>query len=88
MRIKQKDLIGKLPQITYTKTLSNQSSVIIQVFNDPKCVNMIKKKSDKVIERQCYPLNDKQYQSYVNGSFEKGNCIKTFWQKLRSCLWS
>ena len=66
MRIKQKELIGKIPKIMYTKTLTNQSSVIIQVFDNPKCVNMIKEVEGKVVERQCYPLDDKQYQTYID----------------------
>ena len=66
MRIKQKELIGKIPKIMYTKTLSNQSFVIIQVFDNPKCVNMIKRVGDKIVERQCYPLDDKQYQTYID----------------------
>ena len=66
MRIKQKELIGKIPKIMYTKTLSNQSLVIIQVFDNPKCVNMIKRVKDKIVERQCYPLDDKQYQTYID----------------------
>lgn len=66
MRIKQKELIGKIPKIMYTKTLSNQSFVIIQVFDNPKCVNMIKRVEDKIVERQCYPLDDKQYQTYID----------------------
>ena len=66
MRIKQKELIGKVPQIMYTKTLSSQSIIIIQVFDNPKCVNLIKEVKDKVVERQCYPLDDKQYQVYID----------------------
>lgn len=66
MRIKQKELIGKIPKVMYTKTLSNQSFVIIQVFDNPKCVNMIKRVEDKIVERQCYPLDDKQYQTYID----------------------
>lgn len=67
MRIKQKELIGKIPQIMYTKPQSsNQSIIIIQVFDNPKCVNLIKEVKDKVVERQCYPLDDKQYQAYID----------------------
>lgn len=66
MRIKQKELIGKVPQIMYTKTLSSQSIIIIQVFDNPKCVNLIKEVEGKVVERQCYPLDDKQYQAYID----------------------
>ena len=66
MRIKQKELIGKVPQVTYTETLPNQLKVIVQVFDNPKCVNMIKLMNEKVIERQCYLLNDMQYQTYIN----------------------
>ena len=66
MRIKQKELIGKVPQITYKETLPDQLVVIIQVFDNPKCVNMIKLAKEKVVERQCYTLNDKQYQTYIN----------------------
>lgn len=66
MRIKQKELIDKLPQIVYTKALSNQSIVIVQVFDNPKCVNMIKKVEDKIVERQCYPLTDEMYKKYID----------------------
>lgn len=66
MRIKQKDLIGKIPQVIYTKDLPNKLSIIIQVFDNPKCVNMIKEVEGKVVERQCYPLDDKQYQEYID----------------------
>lgn len=66
MRIKQKELIGKVPQIMYIKTLSSQSIIIIQVFDNPKCVNLIKEVEGKVVERQCYPLDDKQYQAYID----------------------
>ena len=66
MRIKQKELIGKIPKIMYTKTLYSQSSVIIQVFDNPKCVNMIKIVKERIVERQCYPLDDKQYQTYID----------------------
>ena len=50
----------------YTKTLSSQSIIIVQVFDNPKCVNMIKEVEGKVVERQCYPLDDKQYQEYID----------------------
>ena len=66
MRIKQKELIGNIPKIMYTKTLSNQSIITVQVFDNPKCVNIIKRVEDKVVERQCYPLDDKQYQTYID----------------------
>ena len=66
MRIKQKELIGKLPKVMYTKTLSSQSIIIVQVFDNPKCVNMIKEVEGKVVERQCYLLDDKQYQEYID----------------------
>ena len=66
MRIKQKELIGKIPKVMYTKTLSSQSIIIVQVFDNPKCVNMIKRVEDKIVERQCYPLDDKQYQTYID----------------------
>lgn len=66
MRIKQKELIGKIPKIMYTKDLHNKSTVIIQVFDNPKCVNMIKRVEDKIVERQCYLLDDKQYQTYID----------------------
>ena len=66
MRIKQKELIGKIPKIMYTKTLSSQLIIIVQVFDNPKCVNMIKRVEDKIVERQCYPLDDKQYQTYID----------------------
>ena len=74
MRIKQKELIGKIPKIMYTKTLSNQSLVIIQVFDNPKCVNMIKRVEDKIVERQCYLLDDKQYQTYIDNYNNYGTC--------------
>lgn len=66
MRIKQKELIGKVPRITYTKSVSKQSVVIVQIFDNPKCVNMIKEVEGKIVERQCYPLDDKQYQVYID----------------------
>lgn len=66
MRIKQKELAGKLPRIVYTKVLSSQSIVIVQVFDNPKCVNTIKKVGDKIVERQCYPLTDEMYQKYID----------------------
>lgn len=66
MRIKQKELAGKLPRIIYTKVLSSQSIVIVQVFDNPKCVNTIKKVEDKIVERQCYPLTDEMYQKYID----------------------
>lgn len=66
MRIKQKELIGKLPRIGYTKTLPDKSIVIVQVFDNPKCVNMIKKVDGKIVERQCYPLTDEMYQKYID----------------------
>lgn len=66
MRIKQKELAGKLPRIIYTKVLSSQSIVIVQVFDNPKCVNTIKKVGDKIVERQCYSLTDEMYQKYID----------------------
>lgn len=66
MRIKQKELIGKQPIICYTKSQSKDTFVIVQVFDDPQCVNMIKRVEDKIVERQCYPLDDKQYQEYID----------------------
>ena len=66
MRIKQKDLIGKIPQVTYTKDLPNKLVVIAQVFDNPKCVNLIKKVNNKVTERQCYTLTDDMYQKYID----------------------
>ena len=66
MRIKQKELIGKVPQVTYIETLPNRLKVIVQVFNNPKCVNKIKLMNERVVERQCYPLDDKQYQEYID----------------------
>lgn len=66
MRIKQKELIGKVPQVMYTKTVSAKSIVIVQVFDNPKCVNLIKEVEGKVVERQCYPLTDAQYQAYID----------------------
>ena len=50
----------------YTQTLSRQSLIIVQVFDNPKCVNMIKEVEGKVVERQCYPLDDNQYQTYID----------------------
>lgn len=70
MRIKQKELIGKAPRIMYTKNLSKHLIVIVQVFDKPKCVNMIKKEDDNIIERQCYPLTDEMYQKYID-SYDK-----------------
>lgn len=66
MRIKQKELIGKLPKIMYIKPLTNKEAMMIQVFDNPKCVNMIKLVKEKIVERQCYPLTDKQYQAYID----------------------
>lgn len=67
MRIKQKELIGKQPVICYTKPQSNnQSIVIVQVFDNPRCVNLIKKVGDEVVERQCYPLTESQCQAYID----------------------
>ena len=66
MRIKQKELIGKIPKVTYTEKLPNQSIVIVQVFETPKCVNIIKKRYDTVVERQCYPLTDEMYEKYID----------------------
>ena len=66
MRIKQKELIGKVPTIMYAKDLSRDTIVIFQLFDSPKCVNIIKKVEDKVTERQCYPLTDEMYQKYID----------------------
>ena len=74
MRIKQKELIGKIPQVTYTKTLPNRLVVIAQVFDNPKCVNIIKKVNNKVTERQCYTLTDDMYQKYIDNYIY--NCFK------------
>lgn len=68
MRIKQKELIGKIPQVIYTKDLPNKSTIIIQVFDNPKCVNLIKKVSNTIVERQCYPVTDDEYQRYINSN--------------------
>ena len=98
MRIKQKELIGKIPQVTYTKTLPNQLSIIIQVFDNPKCANIIKKVNNKVTERQCYTLTDDMYHKYIYGAHSqvdnlfanksKSNHIKTMWNKIRRYIWS
>lgn len=73
MRIKQKELIGKIPQITYTEKLANEIIVIVQVFDKPKCVNMIKMLEDKtIIERQCCPLTDELYQKYIDNYHKYG----------------
>lgn len=93
MRIKQKELIDKQPQIVYTETLSNKSIAIVQVFDNPKCVNTIKKVGDRIVERQCYPLTDEMYQKYIDnynkhGTHSQISLIKTFWTKLRSYLWN
>ena len=66
MRIKQKELIGKVPKIMYAKSLTRDISVIFQVYDNPKCINIIKKVEDKVTERQCYPLTDEMYQKYID----------------------
>ena len=66
MRIKQKELIGKIPKIMYTKSLSKDTIVIFQLFDNPKCINIIKKVEDKVTERQCYQLADEMYQKYID----------------------
>lgn len=66
MRIKQKELIGKQPIICYTKSQSKDTFVIVQVFDDPQCVNLIKEVEGKVVERQCYPLDDNQYKAYID----------------------
>lgn len=100
MRIKQKELIGKTPRITYTKTLSKHLIVIVQVFDKPKCVNMIKKEDDNVVERHCYPLSDEMYQKYidnynkyfahsqVDGLSVQYNKKKTVLEKIKDCLWN
>ena len=103
MRIKQKELIGKIPQVTYTKTLPNKLVVIAQVFDNPKCVNIIKKVNNKVTERQCYTLTDDMYQKYIDSYNKYGtrsqvddlfatksncNCIKTIWNKIRRYIWN
>ena len=102
MRIKQKDLIGKIPQVIYTKDLPNKSTIIIQVFDNPKCVNIIKKVSNTIVERQCYPVTDDAYQKYINSNNSYSthsqvddlfatksncNCIKTIWNKIRRLIW-
>ena len=79
MRIKQKELIGKLPKIMYIKPLTNREAMIVQVFDNPKCVNMIKTVKEKVVERQCYSLTDKQYQAYIdNYNKHKSNVEPSF----------
>ena len=98
MRIKQKELIGKIPQVTYTKTLPNQLVIIAQVFDNPKCVNVIKKVNNKVTERQCYMLTDDMYHKYIYSSNSQVddlfatksncNCIKTIWNKIRRYIWN
>lgn len=65
MRIKQNTLIGKTPVIQY-EDVRNGKTVIVQIFKDPCCCNMITKVGDKVIERQCYPLSAEQYQAYID----------------------
>lgn len=76
MRIKQKELIGKIPEVTYTKRLSNKAIAIVQVFDNPKCVNMIKLINDNVIERQCYPLTDDMYKKYIDNYNKYGTNSK------------
>lgn len=96
MRIKQKDLIGKIPQVIYTKDLPNKSTIIIQVFDNPKCVNLIKKVSNKIVERQCYPVTDDVYQRYINSnSYSAHSQVdevvatyrETLLEKLRRLIW-
>ena len=100
MRIKQKDLIGKIPQVIYTKDLPNKSTIIIQVFDDPKCVNLIKKVSNTIVERQCYPVTDDVYQRYINSNNSYSthsqvddvfatytNKKETLLEKLRRLIW-
>ena len=103
MRIKQKDLIGKIPQVIYTKDLPNKLTIIIQVFDNPKCVNLIKKVSNIIVERQCYPVTDDVYQRYINSnnSYSTHSQVddvfaaythntsnrETFWVKLRRLIW-
>ena len=66
MRIKQKELIGKIPKIMYAKSLNRDTTVIFQLFDNPKCINIIKKVEDSVTERQCYPLTDEMYKKYID----------------------
>ena len=66
MRIKQKELIGKVPKIMYAKSLTKDTIVIFQLFDNPKCINIIKKVENNVTERQCYPLTDEMYQKYID----------------------
>ena len=100
MRIKQKDLIGNIPQITYKETLPNQLVVIVQVFDNPKCVNIIKKVSNTIVERQCYPVTDDVYQRYINSnnSYRTHSQVdeviatytnkrETLLEKLRRLIW-
>lgn len=100
MRIKQKELIGKTPRIMYTKTLSEQIIVIVQIFDSPKCVNMIKKIEDEVVERHCYPLSDEMYQKYIDnynkyfahsqvaGLSVQYNRKKTILEKIKELIWN
>lgn len=98
MRIKQKELIGKVPQVIYTKDLPNKSTIIVQVFDNPKCINLIKKVSNTIVERQCYPVTDDVYQRYINSnnnSYSTNSRVdevvatyrETLLEKLRRLIW-
>lgn len=100
MRIKQKELIGKTARIMYTKTLSDNTIIIVQIFDSPKCVNRIKKIGDEVVERHCYPLSDEMYQKYIDnynkyfahsqvaGLSVQYNRKKTILEKIKELIWS
>ena len=63
MRIKQKDIQDKEPEYQYSRYV-NGSLAVVQLFNDPKCVNIVQSKEGHII-RHCYPLTDAQYHGYV-----------------------
>ena len=100
MRIKQKELIGKTARIMYTKTLSDKTIIIVQIFDNPKCVNRIKKIEDEVVERHCYPLSDEMYQKYIDnynkyfahsqvaGLSVQYNRKKTILEKIKGLIWN
>lgn len=100
MRIKQKELIGKTARIMYTKTLSDKTIIIVQIFDNPKCVNRIKKIGDEVVERHCYPLSDEMYQKYIDnynkyfahsqvaGLSVQYNRKKTILEKIKELIWN
>lgn len=103
MRIKQKELIGKEPTVSWN---NDERGVIVQVFEDPRCVNIIKRIDGKVAERQCYPLTEAQYKAYVDSADYwikherkdglhanamankyKTGLMNIFWKKIRNYLW-